>query len=151
MDAIRLTLFVGRTLKGIVCVAVLEVLSDAFLFLFSFFFRTTVFTIRRLAVLTSQQKACRFGNHEEKLAGFSFDVKNKTHLFFRMLFSFFGGERMSLGDWHRVKNEIHDGTFLFFFFDNPPPPSLSLTRLFLPSLNLLYRKFRNKMEQERER
>lgn len=52
------------------------------------------------------------------------------------------------GDWQRIQDEIHDGTF--FSSSLLPSSPCSLTRLF-PSLNLLYRKFKNKMEQGRER
>lgn len=55
------------------------------------------------------------------------------------------GALMSVVDWQRgIQDEIHDGTF------PPSRPLLARSLVFFPSLNLLYRKFRNKMEQGRE-
>lgn len=63
-----------------------------------------------------------------------------------------GSDDREIGRGFKMKSMMA----LFFFSLSlfPPPvlfPSLARSLVFFPSLNLLYRKFKNKMEQGRER
>lgn len=124
-----------------------------------------MFTTTRLVVLTLPQRSessiasvaihamlgpCACKTRVARLCSvkisYRFSSKN-VRFWTRWLFFLRGvrGALMSVVDWQRgIQDEIHDGTF------PPSRPLLARSLVFFPSLNLLYRKFRNKMEQGRE-